>query len=78
MELLLQSLGFLSPFTSSLPLFILVGLLVINPVISAHWACSLFLYPFFLLTFSIVGFLLLLGPLLKMGINNIYVMIFNN
>ena len=36
MGLLLHSLGFLSPFTSSLPLIILVGLLAIIPAILAY------------------------------------------
>ena len=63
-------LGLLGSFTPSLPLFILVGLLAINPAILAYWAC--FLIP---LLFSlshlcyIVGLLLLLGPLSKVGIN---------
>ena len=69
MGLLLHSLGFLGPFTPSLPLFILVSLLAINPAISTCWACfripllfspSHFLY--------IVELLLLLGPLSKVGI----------
>ena len=63
-------LGLLGSFTPSLPLFILVSLLAINPAISAYWAC--FLIP---LLFSlshlcyIVGLLLFLGPLSKVGIN---------
>ena len=68
MGLLLHPLGFLDPFISSLPLFLF------------SWACwpsilpfqsagliSLFLYCFLLLTFSIVGLLLLLSPLSKNG-----------
>ena len=49
--------------------FISMGLLAINSAISVHWACFLISLPFVLLTFSIVGFLLLLGLLSKMGIN---------
>ena len=68
--LLLHSLSFLGPFTPSLPLFILVGLVVINPTISTYWACFpvplLFSLSHFL---YIVGLLLLLGLLSKMGIN---------
>ena len=74
MGLLLYSLGILSPFISSLPLVVFLGLPAINPTTLAHWLVSLFLYrfaPHFLLICLIVGFLLLLDPLSKMGINNI-------
>ena len=68
--LLLHSLGFIGLFTHSLPLFILVGLLANDPAISACWAC----FPIPLLSsishiFYIVGLLLLLGHLSKVGIN---------
>ena len=69
MSLLIHFAGFPCPFTSSLPFFILVGLLAINLAISASW--SYFLIPFlFSLSyiFYIVGLLLLLGHLSKVGI----------
>ena len=70
MGLLLHSLGFLGPFTPTLPLLILMGLLAINPAISACWACFLIPLLFSLSHFFyIIGLLLLLGPLSKVGIN---------
>ena len=71
MDLLLHSLGFLDPITPSLTLFILVSLLTINPTISACWACFPIPLLFSLSHFLyIVELLLLLGPLLKVGINS--------
>ena len=68
---LLHFLGFLDPFTLSLSLLILVGLLTINLVISAYQACFLIPLLFSLShLFYIVGLLLLLGPLSKVGFNN--------
>ena len=68
----LHSLGFFGPFTPALPLFILVGLLAISPTISTRWDCFLIPLLFFFPTFFyIVGLLPLLGPLSKVGINNI-------
>jgi len=66
MSLLLHSIGFLGPLTPSLPLFILVSLLAINPAISACWTCFTISFSHFL---HIVGLRLLLGPLSKVGIN---------
>ena len=66
MGLLLHSLGFINPFTSSLLVIILVDLLAIIPAILSYWACFTIFSPHFL---HIVGLLLLLGPLLKVGIN---------
>ena len=73
MGLLLYSLGFLGLFTSSLPLFlIVVGLPAINPDILACWARFLIPLLFFLFhLLYIVGLLLLLRPLSKVGINNL-------
>ena len=68
---LLHFLGFLGPFTPSLALLILVGLLAINPIISACRAYFLIPLLFSLShPFYIVGLLLLLGPLSKVGFNN--------
>ena len=51
-------------------LFIVVGLLAINPIISTCWACFLIPLLFsFSHLFYIVRLLLLLGPLSKVGIN---------
>ena len=69
---LLHFPSFPVPFTSSLPIFILMSFPAINPTISTYWAC--FLVP---LLFSlshllyIVGLLLLLGHLSKVGINSL-------
>ena len=71
MGLLLHSLGFLSPFTSSLPLIILVDLSTIIPTILSCQACFTIFSPHFL---HIVGLFLLLGPLLKVGINRGFVL----
>ena len=71
MGLLLHSLGFLSPFTSSLPLIILVDLSTIILAILSCQACFTIYSPHFL---HIVGFSLLLGPLLKVGINRGFVL----
>ena len=72
MGLLLHSLGFLGPFTPSLPIFILMSFPAINPTISTYWACFLVPLLFFLShLLYIVGLLLLLGHLSKVGINSL-------
>ena len=80
MSLLLNSLGFLGPFTHSLPLFILIGPLAINPAISVSRLVSLFPYYFPFLTFFIfLGFFYCLALCRKWAsiVWPVYLYIFN-